>query len=468
MLNLATVLAALTVEPVSGPNQPFTGTEIDSRAVKAGQLFVAFRGERVDGHDYVDAAFAAGAAAALVSRPVERWPLVDLRQAAAPDSWPAPPYCLLVEDTLVALQAIAANYRRQFNVRIIGITGSVGKTTTKELVQTVLARRFMTLKSVGNRNNELGLPLTLLNLRPSHQRVVLEMGMYARGEIRTLCEIARPDVGIVTNIGPVHLSRLGTMEAIVAAKQELVEALPTTGAAILNRDDDRVMSMAAHTPAPVLTYGLDDRADVWADNIQSMGLDGIYFDLHHRGTTLRINVPLIGRHSVHTALRAAAVGLVEGLTWDDIVTGLQTLHDQLRLVAVEGPDGSIVLDDTYNASPASVLAALNLLADLNGRRVAVLGDMLELGTAENSSHRLVGRRARLVAQVLLAVGPRGRLIGEEALAAGMPSGRVHFAADAATAAQMIPDIIQPGDAILVKASRGLGLDQVVSALAQAD
>jgi UDP-N-acetylmuramoyl-tripeptide--D-alanyl-D-alanine ligase len=261
---------------------------------------------------------------------------------------------------------------------------------------------------------------------------------------------------------------LGSIEAIAEAKQELVEALPSgpQGVAILNKDDPLVMAMADHTNADIFTYGLDNTADLWADNINSMGLDGMHFTLHYGSDQLSLQVPLLGRHSVHTALRAAAVGLVEGLAWDEIIRGLRALSAQLRLVAVPGPKNSVILDDTYNSSPESAVAALNLLSDLDGRRLAVLGDMLELGPVEESSHRIVGRRARDVAQLLVTVGPRSELIAEEALAVGMPEDKVFITSTAKEAVPILEEIIEPSDVILVKASRGVGLDYIVSVLGQ--
>ena len=262
------------------------------------------------------------------------------------------------------------------------------------------------------------------------------------------------------------MEKLGTMAAIVQAKRELVESLPAHGAAILNRDEPLVMEMAAYTQARVFTYGLTPEADVWADGIQAMGLAGIRFELHHGRETLRVQVPLLGRHSVHTALRATAVGLVEGLAWEEIVRGLQSTPSQLRLVTVDGPQGSLIVDDTYNASPESAIAALNLLADLDGRRIAVMGDMLELGAAATPSHQLVGRRALAVADIVVAVGKLGRIIGETALADGMPRDKVFFADGAEDAAARLRELIQPGDVILVKVSRGARLDRLVTQLDQ--
>lgn len=364
-----------------------------------------------------------------------------------------------------ALQRLGKAWRARFGqVRVIGITGSVGKTSTKELAHAVLGRRFRTLKSEGNLNNEIGLPLTLLRLRPEHERAVLEMGTYGPGEIALLADLARPSVGVVTNIGPVHLERMGSMEAITAAKMELVAALPADGVAILNLDDERVMTMAAHTQARIFTYGLVSSADLWADEIQSMGLEGIRFRLHYGRDSLNVQVPLLGRHSVHTALRAAAIGLVEGLAWDEIVSGLRGLSSQLRLVAASGPKQSVILDDTYNSSPDSAIAALNLLADLDGRRVAVMGDMLELGSAEEASHRLVGRRARDVADLLVTVGKRARVMAEAALEAGMNPERVVVVEDVDAAVPVLERLIEPNDFILVKGSRGVYLDRLVTAL----
>lgn len=466
MLNLGHFLETWTPYQATGREPAVSTVVVDSREVRPGSLFASFVGEKADGHDYVAQAFASGAVAAIVERPLPGDHLtIDTRSGQLPASLSFDrPVCLLVNNTLAALQQAARAWRARFNVRVVGITGSVGKTTTKELTARVLAQRFRTLKSAGNRNNEIGLPLTLLDLRPEHERAVLEMGMYTTGEIALLCELARPAVGVVTMIGPVHLERVGSMEGIVRAKRELVEALPADGVAVLNKDDERVMGMTAHTRARVFTYGLNRSADLWASNIHSMGLQGVRFTLNYRRERLSIKMGLLGRHSVHTALRAAAVGLLEGMQWDEILAGLTAQQSQLRLVTVPGPDDSILIDDTYNSSPDSAMAALNLLKDLDGRRVAVLGDMLELGHVEEASHRLVGRRVADVAQVLVAVGPRAHWIAAEALAVGMPPARVFEAADAETAVPLLLDLIQPRDVVLVKGSLGVRMDRIVAAL----
>jgi len=321
--------------------------------------------------------------------------------------------------------------------------------------------------------------LSLLHLRVHHERVVLEMGMYDLGEIAQLAEISLPQVGVLTNIGPTHLERLGSIERIAQAKAELPQSLPAAGeggVAIFNADDDWIMGMAGQTRARVFTYGLNSDADLWADDIESEGLEGIHFRLHYGKESVHARVPLLGRHSVHTALCSAAVGLVEGLAWEEIMQGLHDQSGQLRLVAVPGPYGSTILDDTYNASPASSIAALNLLQELRlgnngGRTIAVLGDMYELGGYEEEGHKLVGRRARDVADILVTVGPLGRIIGQEALKVGMSGAAVHMIGTNAEAIDLLRTLIRPsagGDKILVKGSRGMAMEEIVEALQRGD
>ncbi len=469
MLTLTEVIEAITrQETLLGIGQPVTDVVVDSRLAIPGCLFVALQGEKRHGHEFVPAAFGAGAVAAIVEADLSLdCQHVDLRSGLDPS--PATlelPVCLRVESSLTALQQLAGFWRARHRPRVIGITGSVGKTTTKELVAAVLARRYNTLRSRGSYNNEIGLPLTLLQLTRAHERVVLEMGMYDVGEIALLADIARPHVGVVTNVGPVHLERAGTLERIAKAKAELVEALPSDGAAILNYDDPLVRDMAEGTQARVFYYGLSPKADLWASNIQGMGLDGIHFRLHYRGETIHLRVPLLGRHSVHTALRAAAVGLVEGESWQEIVDGLQGGAPQLRLVAVDGINGSTLLDDTYNASPQSTLAALNLLDELDGRKIAVLGDMLELGSYEEEGHRKVGLRVIDSVDLLITIGDLGRIIGEEAQRWGFPESAVFMLEDNSQAIKLLEDIVGGGDVILVKGSRALQMEEVVMALAR--
>lgn len=466
---LGNILEAVSDYVATGDEPVLSSVVVDSREAIPGSLFVALAGERTNGHEFVASAFEQGAIAALGEQaPNQDIAAINVRDegSAAIAGWDGSlPVVILVDDSLTALQEAAQLWRAQFDVQVIGITGSVGKSSTKELATNVLSQRYRTFKSPGNRNSILGLPPALFDLRPEHERAVLEMGMYTTGEIVRLCEITQPKIGVLTMIGPVHLERAGTMEAIISAKRELVEALPENGTAILNRDDERVMEMGAHTQAEVFTYGLDSRADLWADNIHSMGLSGIRFTLHHGYEMLTLSVPMLGRHSVHTALRAAAIGLVEGLSWEEIANGLsETSAAEFRLVAVPGPRHSVIIDDTYNSSPDSAMAALNLLSELDGRRIAVLGDMLELGWAEEESHRLVGRRAADVAEILIAVGFRARTIAEEARQVGKPASNVFWVETAADAIPLLEGMIVRGDVILIKGSLGMRLDQIVTAL----
>jgi UDP-N-acetylmuramoyl-tripeptide--D-alanyl-D-alanine ligase len=470
-LALADVIEALTGVRPEGLDQPISRAVIDSRQVEPGALFVAFAGERQDGHEYVADAFSRGAVAAIVERPVKTSALtMDLADPGRtlPSAWSLP-MVVKTHSSLWALQQVAAFWRQRHDVRVIGITGSVGKTTTKELVAAVLSRRYETLKSEASYNNEIGLPLTLMNLTSEHERVVLEMGMYDVGEIADLARIAQPHVGVVTIIAPVHLERAGTIERIVQAKAELVKALPPApdGVAILNYDDERVRGMAQATQARVFYYGLSPEADLWADEIEGLGLDGIRFQLHHGDESMFVRVPLLGRHSVHTALRAAAVGWVEGMNWQEVIEGLRGPSAQLRLVAVPGPKGSTILDDTYNASPASTIAALNLLEELEGRKIAVLGDMLELGDYEEEGHQKVGMRALEVADMLITVGPRGRIIGEAALRWGMSPEQVYIFEGNAEAIALLEEAVMGDDVMLVKGSRAMKMEEIVSALVRA-
>ncbi len=457
--------------------RPLRRVVIDSRAVQPGDVFVALRGERTDGHAFVGDALRRGAAAAIVRRdtplPVDAPACARVRADHLPlDAAMTQPLLIEVEDPLTALQSLAAFWRIKAAapcLRVIGVTGSVGKTTTKELIAQVLARRFRVLKSEGNYNNEIGVPLTLLNLRPQHEKLVVEMGMYAQGEIAAYCRWAKPHVGVVTMVAPVHLERLGSIEAIAQAKSELPAALPPAeegGVAILNDDDARVRAMANITRARVVTYGFTPRADVWADAVESRGLQGVRFTLHAQGRALHVHLPLLGQHSVQTALRAATVALVEGMTPEEIVEALAVpAAEQLRLITVRGPHGSLVIDDTYNASTESVLAALNLLAEINeGPRVAVLGDMLELGDVEQRAHEEVGCRAGIVAQFVIGVGSRARWICQAARACGASAERVFHVQSNAEALAVLQRIVTQRCTILVKGSRGMKMEEIVMGL----
>jgi UDP-N-acetylmuramoyl-tripeptide--D-alanyl-D-alanine ligase len=470
MLTLADVLEALTTfRPIA--TTVITEAVIDSRQVIPGSMFVAIPGEKADGHDYIGEAFKRGASFGLIQRDVDAsFPVLDLRTVSSVDSFPREelrqPLCLRVDNTVTALQQVARYWRRKLDLRVIGITGSVGKSTTKEMIAEVLSTRYRTLKSPGNLNNEIGLPLTMLRLSSGHQRAVFEMGFYVPGEIAFLCDIALPHIGVVTNVGTVHAERAGSQEAIARGKAELVQALPAApdGVAILNFDDPWVRKMEEKTKARVFFYGLSPEAQLWADNVVGLGLDGIRFRLHYHGETLHVKIPLIGRHSVHTALRAAAVGIAEGMNWQEILEGLNQGHTQLRLAAVRSHTGALLLDDTYNASPESMLAALNLLDELDGRKVAVLGDMLELGPYERGGHEMVGLRAAQVANVLLTLGERAHMIADAARRAGMKKSSILEFTEFDPLLDWLKTNLTSKDAVLIKGSHGLRMDRITSML----
>lgn len=492
MLNLAIIIEALTgftadqILQVSASNEfktsrckkmlalVFIGGVIDSRQASEKMIFIALPGENVDGHDFVYDAFEHGAGLAIVSHRSADTPILDLRSTSSIDEItaslnelnPTQQFCILVENSLLALQKIARHWRSKLNLRVIGITGSVGKSTTKELTANLLSQRFVTLRNPGNLNNEIGLPLTLLSLTEKHERAVLEMGFYVPGEIAFLCELAKPVIGVITNIGTVHAERAGSMDAIARGKAELVQALPPLpeGYAVLNFDDPRVRAMAGKTKARVFFYGLSPEANLWADEVEGLGLAGIRFQLHYRKEVIHMRVPLIGRHSVHTALRAAAVGLIEGLTWQEIVNGLRSERTQLRLVTVRSRHGALILDDTYNASPESSLAALNLLDELGGRKIAVLGDMLELGIYEKEGHELVGIRATEVVDTLVTVGKLARQIAQSAWRAGLPKNRIFSFEDNEQVIDYLDNQLGEGDVVLIKGSHGMHMERIVSAL----
>lgn len=468
-MKLSDIITALTDHQIAQLDVRISSAVIDSRQAVEGSLFIALPGEREDGHDYVQAAFDNGAQVALIDRKMDtKSQILDIRENKFnPDEMRISlPLCLLVEDSLSALQALASYWRKKHPLRTIGITGSVGKTSTKELVASLLSQKYNVLKNPGNRNNEIGLPLTLLELEDSHERAVLEMGFYVPGEIRLLCQIAQPQVGVVTNVGTVHAERAGSQEIIARGKAELVESLPPApeGTAILNMDDPWVRSMAERTKAQCLTYGIKENADLIANEIKSHGLEGISCTLNYQDKTYSITSPLLGEFSAYTILRAAAVALIEGLDWGIIQSTLATSRVDLRMNQYRLPNGAVILDDTYNASPASTIAALQLLSGLGGRRVAVLGDMLELGPYERLGHETVGKAAAKAADLLVLVGERSKITVEAAIENGFPKEKLFWFPNSQKAAQPASNIIQDGDIILIKGSNSMRMDKIMDAL----
>lgn len=437
---------------VLDPALHFQRAAIDSRVVEPGDLFVALRGERVDGHDFAARAVEAGATGCLLDR-------------AMPGTETAAVF--VVDDTLGALQDLGAAWRGALTeLEVVGVTGSVGKTTTKGIIAGVLAARYRVQANPLNYNNEISVPICLTELRPEAERAVIEMGMYTRGEIALLCRWTHPRTGIVLNVGPVHLERAGSLDDIALAKRELVEALPADGHAVLNADDPRVLAMSKHTPARIWRYGESPEAEVRGTDIVSHGPEGFEFTLSYAGQSRRVRVPLAGRHLLHNVLAAAASGFADDLSFDEVTGALEALDVPQRLSIVQMPNGARVIDDTYNAQPASMAAALDLLAEMplapGGRRIALLGDMLELGEVARAEHRRVGERAAGVLDVLLTIGDLSRELGAAASDAGLRD--VQHIEDSGDALRHLRALLDPKDVVLVKASHALELDRLVEAL----
>lgn len=440
------------------------GAAVDSRLVRPGELFVALAGERTDGHRHLGDAARAGAAALLVTKDPGPGELAGFGDVSV----------IVVDDAVRGLGAIAAGWRARFDPLVVGVTGSIAKTSTKEAVATVLAVDRQTLRSEGNQNNEIGLPLTVLRIGPDDAAVVLEMGMYVGGEIRDLARIARPQIGVVTSVLGVHLSRIGTIDAIEDAKAELVEALPADGVAVLNADDARVLRMAGRTAARTLSYGFAGGAEIGAEDVTSAGFEGMRFTLRLPnpeldGPPIRIaaGIPVLGRLSVHNGLAAAAVGTAAGMAPVAIVDGLARGWSAPHRGEIVRAGAITIIDDTYNASPASMVAALDVLGGLPGRRVAVLGEMLELGAGSEAGHRDVGRAAAASCAVLFVVGAGAAGIAAGARDAGMPPSRIVEVPDREAAAERLGAQLHPGDVVLIKASRGVALELLVEWLAAA-
>ncbi|HLF76487.1 MAG TPA: UDP-N-acetylmuramoyl-tripeptide--D-alanyl-D-alanine ligase [Dehalococcoidia bacterium] len=426
----------------------FAGVTNDSRVSKPGELFVALKTEVRDGHDFIPEAVARGVAGVVVQR----------EDILLPEGV----WAFLVHNTKHAIGDLALHHRVSMPARAVAVAGNVGKTTTKELTAAVLARRYSVLKSPSNFNDEIGLAMTLFQLTEAHERAVVEVGMFELGEIRRLCEISRPHTAIVLNVGPTHLERLGSLEAIAAAKAEAVESLPSDGNAVLNADDPYVAAMASKTRARILTFGVKNHAAVRATDIRSRGLSGVDFTLTCGGRGFPAHSPLPGAALVYNALAAVGAAFVEGMSAEEAAHALSIAEVPVRLKAVAAINGSTVLDDSYNASPASVLAALGVLAEMPGRRLALLGDMLELGRAETEGHRQVGAAAAGIVDALFTVGPRGPMIAEAAKQAGAPFVR-HFDSKE-EAVSVLKQSLETGDVLLVKASHGLALGAVVQEL----
>jgi len=426
-----------------------SGVNTDSRTLQPAELFVALAGERFDGHDFVAEAFARGAAAAVVEREL---PEISTTQPL-----------VVVEDALRAYGQLANWYRSQFDVTVVAVTGSVGKTTTKNMIGSILAKHGRTLVAPGNLNNEIGVPRVLLSLTTQHRYCVVELAMRGPGEIGYLAQMASPQVGVITNVGETHLGLLGSRDAIAQAKAELLGALPEEGTAVLNADDFYYDLFAELSSCPTVSFGYDSQADVRIADVRLRGLEGTEFVLQIGTENLPVQISLPGQHNVVNAAAAAAAAWAVAGSTDGIATGLAACPIQeMRTEVSHTPQGATIINDAYNAAPRSVVAALEMLAQLPGRKIFVFGDMLELGLAAEEEHRRIGRLCvEHDIYWLVGIGRWAALAVAEAAAGGLR-------ADVAESAEEVVSLIRPelvaSDVVLVKASRAMGLEQVVEGL----
>jgi UDP-N-acetylmuramoyl-tripeptide--D-alanyl-D-alanine ligase len=423
------------------------GYSIDSRTIVPGQLFFAVKGERLDGHDYVEQALERGAVAAVVGKH-------ELTRYSKPEK------LLAVDDTLLALQRLASAVRKLWGKPLIGVTGSAGKTTTKDAIAHVLSSQFRTLKSEGNFNNHFGLPLMLLKLEPEYDLAVIEMGMSHAGEIRALAKIARPEIGVVTNIAPVHLEFFDSLAGIARAKYELIESLPSNGAAILNADDEYVSQFGRDFKGKVVMYGTRAAADVRAENIQSKGSEGSEFDVVVGGVRERARLPLVGEHNILNALAAVAVALERGIKPSEAVGALSTLTPSEKRGQVLQLGNITVINDCYNSNPKALQAMVDALAAMPAkRRIVVAGEMLELGPMGEEMHREAGRHiAGRKIDLLLGVRGLAETTVEGAKQAGMGAA---FVSTPEEAGEWLARETRDGDVVLLKASRGVKLEKAL-------
>lgn len=428
-----------------------TGVSIDSRSIRAGEIFFALEGPRFDGHVFVEDAFAKGAACAVVRR------ASGVARSRGP--------LIAVGDAVEALQKLAAHYRNKLDCTVIGVTGSNGKTTTKDLMAHVLAGSCLVGGTRGNLNNYLGVPLTLLSLRPEHQAAVVEMGASKIGEISVLARIARPRIGVITNVGPTHLEEMGSVENVAKTKAELASELSHGGTLVVNGDDDLLLSAveaALREDVGVITCGFGPGCHLRARKSRSVGSNGTEFEVDGWGTA---TVPALGIHSVYNALMALAVGSELGMRFEDMRERLAAFEaPAMRLQAVR-MGGLVVLNDSYNSNPASAEAALNALRDYpcSGRRVAVLGDMLELGDRSAELHRELGTKASFV-DLLLALGRWAQDVTAGAVDAGLDPGAATAFEEKGALTTALLDALRQGDVVLIKASRAIGMEDVAQAL----
>lgn len=440
------------------PDAVINAVSTDSRRLQPATLFWALKGERFDGAAFVADALAAGACGAVVSR----------ASVPNPDVWRHRDVAIIaVADPLRALQDAAAAYRSRFSIPVVGVTGSNGKTTTKEMVAAILAQRGDVLKTHGNLNNHIGVPLTLFELSPSHASAVVELGINHHGEMTRLCEIARPTAGVITNVGHAHLEGFGGLEGVAKAKGELFAALPKDGVALINADDEHVFALRRGLRCESLSFGMRD-AEVSGRVVDESTRAGLRLEIRYAGSAVSCFVAVIGRHNAANAVAAAAVAVALGADLEAVRRGLESFRPAgMRSELVTTPTGVDVFNDAYNANPSSMVRALETVARLRGggRLFAVLGEMRELGEASEPLHREVGQAAaRAGLDGLIAVGPAARWLADEAVKAGMPGRAIAWVEAAADAVPVITAWSRAGDLVLIKGSRRVGLERVAEGL----
>ena len=445
--NIAAACGGTYVGPIELLDKEVTSITTDSRNAENGSLFVAIKGERVDGHKFIPQVMEAGALASLSEQELS---------ADTPH--------IRVESSLEAVKAIAEFYLAQLNIPVIGITGSVGKTSTKEMIASVLSQKYNTLKTLGNFNNELGLPLTVFRLRDEHEIAVLEMGISDFGEMTRLARVARPNTSVITNIGQCHLENLIDRDGVLKAKTEVFNFLKADGRAILNGDDDKLRTVSEVNGQPPIFFGLDSNCDFYADEIESCGLKGTKCRIHTPNDSFEVLIPIPGRHMVYNALAGTAVGVSYGLSADEIKKGIESLQSLSgRFHIIETPDYTII-DDCYNANPVSMKASLGVLQDGLGRKIAILGDMGELGENEAALHREVGEYAgTLNIDGCICVGPLCKNM-VEGIHAVSPNMYVQHLDTLDELLDQLPQLVHKGDTLLVKASHFMKFEQIVKQL----
>lgn len=430
------------------------GVSIDSRKIKEGELFVAIKGDRFDGHDFVPEVMKKGAWGAIVDKHMLETQFGKIGGLSN---------IIPVDDTLRALQEISFLHRKKFTLPMVGITGSNGKTTTKEMVACILKQQGPVLKNEGNLNNHIGVPLTLMQLEKDHRAAVVEMGMSAPGEIDLLSRLVDPDVGVITNIGPAHLEFLGSLDGVAEAKAELLGNIRAGGVAVLNADDPYFAALKDKWSGRVLSFGIEQPADVKASGIRQEK-EFTDFTIEGNGSKVNVRLRAVGRHNIYNALAAAAAALAVGMPLESVKYGLDDFSPVAMRTELKVVKGRTVLADHYNANPGSVKAALETLVTLRpgARSVAVLGDMLELGASSAEEHRAIGRiAARLGVDMLITVGPQAKQMLDGARDAGMRSDRLFAAGSHAEAAARLAKETKNGDAVLIKGSRGMKMEKIL-------